>query len=212
MAQRTVHYLFGEMIARQTGLEDKERFLLGSILPDAVDADDKGRSHFKVKTDTMVYIDFDAFQTRYFDRMLRDDLYLGYYMHLVEDAFYRCFVHQNRIVMPRTRAEVDCLHNDYHILNSYIVEKYRIHNILDKAVISGDETICNISAFHIQESLDKLSAEFMEQTHGTTVFLTEEILDKFIETYIPLAIKEVKCIKSGRSNFRTGDYTWPRRM
>lgn len=212
MAQRTVHYLLGEMIAAKVDLADKKRFLLGSILPDAVAVSDKRKSHFKVKTDTLVYIDFNTFQTRYFDVMQRDDLYLGYYMHLVEDAFYRSFVHQKRIVLPRTWEEVECLHKDYHILNSYVVEKYGLQNVLEKAAISQDEPICRVAAFRIQESLHKLSEEFAEDTEGTTVFLTEDILDAFIETCMPLAVEEVKRIKCGAPGLRTGDYTWPRRM
>lgn len=35
MAQRTIHYLFGELFAEQIVFKDKNRFWLGSILPDA---------------------------------------------------------------------------------------------------------------------------------------------------------------------------------
>lgn len=35
MAQRTIHYLFGENFSKQIELKDKNRFLLGSVMPDA---------------------------------------------------------------------------------------------------------------------------------------------------------------------------------
>ena len=60
MAQRTVHYLFGEMISDQVKISDKKRFLLGSILPDAIDPSFRNASHFKIKTATHKYFDFVA--------------------------------------------------------------------------------------------------------------------------------------------------------
>ena len=211
MAQRTIHYLFGEMIARQVAIVDKERFLLGSIMPDAVEACQKDKSHFKVRTDKLKYLDFEAYRNQYFDRMQQDDLYLGYYMHLVEDAFYRVFIYQDRFTMPRNKEEVALLHRDYHILNAYIVKKYNMHNILEKDMIIDHEPIGGIETFLIQESLTKLSDEFVEQTQGATAFLTEGMVDEFIETYLPLAVEEVRNLKKGNSVLRMRDYTWPRK-
>lgn len=210
MAQRTIHYLFGEMISKQVKIADKERFLLGSIMPDAVQACDKDKSHFKIRTEMHVYLDFEAFRNQFFYLMQRDDLYLGYYMHLVEDAFYRVFIYQERFTMPRSREEVKLLHNDYHILNSYVVNKYNIHNVLEKDIDLEHDSIGGIATFLIRESLNKLSDEFTEQTRGETVFLTESMLDEFVDTYIPLAIEEVKNLKNGTSTLRVGDYTWLR--
>ena len=209
MAQRTIHYLFGEMISHQIELADKERFLLGSILPDAIEPCDRNKSHFKVKTPTHKYFDFEAYRKRYFDLMLRDDLYLGYYMHLVEDAFYRAFVYQDRFTMPHSKEEVPILHRDYHILNSYVVSNYQIHNILKQDYTLEHEQINDIVPFRIRAFLDEMSGDFTEHTTGTTVFLTESMLDEFVDRYIPLAIEEVKCLKKGMSTLRIGDYVWP---
>ena len=209
MAQRTIHYLFGEMISQQIELADKERFLLGSILPDEIAPWDRNKSHFKVETDAFKFFDFEAYRNLYFERMLHDDLYLGYYMHLVEDAFYRAMFYQERFTMPRNKAEVALLHNDYHILNAYIVKKYHIRNILGKNVTLAQEPIGNIAAFLIDEFLDEMSYDFTEQTEGKTVFLTENMLDEFVESYVPLAIEEVKNLKKGASVLHARDYTWP---
>jgi len=211
MAQRTVHYLFGEMIARQIELSDKKRFLLGSIIPDSVKAGDRDQSHFKVKTATHVYLDLNSYRNHFLELMLQDDLYLGYYMHLVEDSFYRTFIYQDRFTMPRTQEEINLLHNDYHILNSYIVRKYNLHNILEKDMIPAvRKPLSIIGDFQIDEALEKLSAEFSEQKHGNTVFLTESMLDEFIETYIPLAVGEVKALKSGKTTLKD-NCSWLRR-
>ena len=209
MAQRTVHYLFGEMISKEITLSDKKRFLLGCILPDAIEPACRTASHFKVETNTRKYFDFEAFRNQFFDLILRDDLYLGYYLHLVEDAFYRAFFYTDRFTMPRSREEVPILHKDYHILNSYIVKKYDIHNILGSSFSLKSEPLCDIATFLVDEFLRELACDFTEQTKGYTVFLTESMLDEYVNTYIPLAIEEVKSIKNGYSSLIATDYAWP---
>jgi hypothetical protein len=209
MAQRTIHYLFGEMISKEIKLADKKRFLLGSILPDAIEPACRNASHFKIKTATHKYFDFEAFRNEYFNLMLHDDLYLGYYMHLVEDAFYRAFFYNNRFTMPRTREEVPILHNDYHILNSYIIQKYGIQNILGSTFSLEREPLCHIAPFTIDKFLGEMAYDFTEQTKGTTVFLTESMLDEYVNTYIPLAIAEVNRIKNRGSSLNATDYAWP---
>lgn len=208
MAQRTIHYLFGEIISRQVALSDKKRFLLGSILPDAIESPNRDISHFKVTTDTHKYFDFGAFRIKYYDQILQDDLYLGYYMHLVEDAFYRVFFYNSRFPMPRTPEEVRILHQDYHILNAYIVQKYQIQNILDVTFPLNDTPILNLTSFLIDEFLVELSHDFTEQVQGNTTFITEQMLDQFIERFIPLAIKEAESMKHGFSILNTTDFTW----
>ena len=181
---------------------------MGSIMPDAVEICNKDKSHFKVETDTLKYLDFVAYRTLYRDLMLRDDLYLGYYIHLVVDAFYRSYIYQNCFTMPQTREEVALLHHDYHILNAYIVNKYNIHNILEKEHSFSYEPINDIATFLIEDSLCKLSDEFVEQPQGATNFLTEHMLDEFIKTYIPLAIDEIRNLKNGTSTLRPIAYAW----
>lgn len=209
MAQRTIHYLFGEIISDQLNLTDKKRFLLGSILPDAIHTSHRNASHFKVKTPTHKYFDFAAFRNQYFDLILQDDLYLGYYLHLVEDAFYRDYFYNNGFPMPRTKAEVPILHNDYHILNSYIVQKYHLHNILGTSFSLDSEPLNDIAPFLIDDFLKELANDFTEQTKGKTVFLTETMLDAFVEKYIPLAMEEATNIRSGRGILNPTDFTWP---
>lgn len=209
MAQRTIHYLFGERISSQIEIADKERFLLGSILPDAIHACDRDRSHFKVKTDTLTYFDFEAFRDQFLDFMLQDDLYLGYYMHLVEDAFYRVFLYEDRMARPGTPEEVQRLHQDYHILNSYIVNKYNIHNILTRDISLAATPMGRIAAFHNREFLEALSHDFIEKTQGATAYLTEALLDEFVETYLPVAIQEIKSLREGVSALRAKAYAWP---
>ena len=83
MAQRTIHYLFAEMISRNIELKDKTRFLLGSILPDAyVDVKDRDTTHFMIRGEDGNYFDFHAFLENYYELIQKDDLYLGSLVYL----------------------------------------------------------------------------------------------------------------------------------
>ena len=209
MAQRTIHYLFGEIISRQVELRDKNRFLLGSVLPDAyVDVSDRGRTHFKVKWENKSFLDFEAFREEYFELICKDDLYLGYYMHLVEDAFYRQVFYNEHKKMPRSKKDVLRLHQDYHILNSYIVNKYGLKNELYMEMSLDAEDFQKIAAFRIEEFLLEMSNDFLENTIGKTLYITEEMLDEFVEKYVPLAVAELKSIQKGVSILHARDYIW----
>ena len=152
----------------------------------------------------------EAFRHQYTYLLQKDELYLGYYMHLVEDAFYRAFIYRDGVVMPRTKEEVTLLHNDYHILNSYIVEKYGIRYIFPDKVCLENEPIYAIADFNINGFLAEMAGDFAEQTNGDPIFLTRRMLDAFTETYIPPAVEEIRKIKSGRSALKATDYAWQR--
>ena len=211
MAQRTIHYLFGEIFSQHVELKDKKRFLLGSVLPDAfADVADRDKTHFKHRMPELnkTYFDFDKFKEKYSELMHKDDLYLGYYMHLVEDSFYRDYIYCGRFTMPKSKEEVPLLHNDYHILNSYITEKYKISNILEPVDISG-ERICEIADFRAAEFIADMANDFTEQTKGETVFITKNMLDEFIEKYTADGIEELKSIQRGKDYLKAFDLAYP---
>lgn len=211
MAQRAIHYLFGELFSKQVELKDKQRFILGNVLPDAyANGSNRDKTHFTVKTDTQVYFDFSKFREEYAEQLCRDDLYLGYYMHLVEDAFYRQFLYSDRMIRPRNPEEVAMLHNDYHILNSHIVNQYQLQNQLTYPIDIKSETINDIAEFRVGEFLQDMSCDFADQTTGATRFLTEDLLDEFIDKYVPLGLKELQCVRNGGTMLQPIDFAWQR--
>lgn len=208
MAQRLIHYLLGEMLSKEIELKNKERFLLGSVMPDAYkELKYRDKTHFANRTDG-TYFDFNLFREKFGRQMNEDDLYLGYYMHLVEDVFYRQFIHRDQFRVPNGSEEVLILHNDYHILNSYIVSKYNCQNILQDKINLDSEKIMEIAEFRIDEFLHDLAGDFSEKIQGETVFITEDMLDQFIEEYVPIMLEELKAVKNGSTNLVAKDYKW----
>ena len=211
MAQRAIHYLFGTILSEHIELKDKKRFWLGHIIPDAIEKSDRSKSHFEVRIGDLEYYDFNQFEKDYHELILQDDLYLGYYMHLVEDDFYREIFYKYRNGEPIFLDQVPTLHNDYNLLNNYIVEKYKIENVLGTEFEENGENIFEIGSFRVNAFLNEMLYDFTEKHTGKTVMVTEAMVDEFVETYIPLAIQEVKSIMNGHSTLQASDYAWRKR-
>ena len=101
MAQRTIHYLLGEELI-PLGIRDADRFRIGNLLPDAIeDLVFRAQTHYQVDTEkggkSLRFSDFERFRRDFSPLVETDGLYLGYYMHLVEDACYRIFWQKVRL-------------------------------------------------------------------------------------------------------------------
>ena len=209
MAQRTIHYLLGELISKQVKLNNKKRFLLGSIIPDAyVDVKYRDMTHFKVREEEATYLDFHKFLNDYFEYIQQDDLYLGYYMHLVEDAVYRKFFYNEHCKMPKSKEDVKRLHMDYHMLNKYIVDKYELKNELVQMGKDYQNEFAKIGDFRVEEFLEEFEQDFFEDISGETFYITEAMVDEFVERYLPLVLKELESVRTGKSFLDVKEYTW----
>lgn len=211
MAQRTIHYLFAELISREIPVGDKNRFLLGSVLPDAFsDVPQRQITHFKRSLPgNRTIFDFDAFKEQFGTLILQDSLYLGYYLHLLEDAFYRRFIYHDH---PMTIDDVDALHRDYHLLNAYIVGKYGLADTVRLPEDFDSEPICRISSFSVTEFLLEMEDDFRETATGETHFLTEDLLDEFVERYLPEAIEEARQVSQGKTCLRAEEFAYVRKV
>ena len=49
----------------------------------------------------------------------------------------------------------------------------------------------------------------MEHPLGQTTFITAQMLDQFVDRFVPMAVEEVKSIKNGTSILNAADFAWP---
>ena len=209
MAQRTVHYVFGQILAERCGVGDLPRFLFGSLLPDALaEKDDRNASHFAYHgADGTRYYQFDRFRRDFADRM-GDPLYLGYYMHLVEDNFYREFCHgvyQFYFIKPEA---VRALHRDYHLLNPYLRDKFMLTNRLAPITGFEREAIALVARFDPAGLLRDLTEDLTERPAGAFTYLSPQMMDEFIEGYLPAAEAELRAVLRGESCLRAANFAW----
>ncbi len=212
MAQRTIHILFGTLLSDQMKLFDKNRFLIGSILPDAyINPANRKVSHFikYISDENCLYFDFHDFFERFHNEIMKDDLYLGYYAHLVEDAFYRYFLYYEKCMMQKIKSyELDILHNDYHILNFYIMKKYALPSHLELPEAFENERINRITEFDLPKIVSDYGSDVVESCDAKTVLLTEAMLEEFVLRYIDQLVDEMHNIRNGCSKLNVFDYKW----
>ena len=86
MASSIIHMAVTRLTALKLNLKDSDRLLLGAVLPDLC-ADEYPNSHLKlrIRGGTKNTYDLAAFRNSYGNLMAEDCLYLGYYLHLVQD-------------------------------------------------------------------------------------------------------------------------------
>jgi hypothetical protein len=202
MAQRTIHYLLGEELI-PLGVEDVDRFRVGNLLPDAIeDLVYRDLTHYQREFEKdgkrMRFSDFERFRRDFAPRVERDGLYLGYYMHLVEDACYRIFWNRVRFA-PRdmTRAQVAVLHNDYHLLNAYIVRNYCVRSEIVFPEGFESEPLNRIYPFLLRDFLEEMKDDFCENPQGRTRYLTEELLEDFLAEARPVCREALRRILAG---------------
>ena len=185
MAQRTIHYLLGEELI-PLGIRDADRFRIGNLLPDAIeDLVFRAQTHYQIDTvkggKSLRFSDFERFRRNFSPLVETDGLYLGYYMHLVEDACYRIFWQKVRLFeRDMTREKVAILHNDYHLLNAYIVSRYHIRDELVWPEGFESEPVNRIYPFLLRDFLSEMRGDFTEHPEGKTVYMTEALLEEYL--------------------------------
>lgn len=211
MAQRMVHAVFGECLADACQIADKPRFLLGSLLPDALaDRAQRDASHFAARLpDGARYYDFERFRSDFSAQIAADDpFYLGYYGHLVEDSFYRSFCHRDYDLYFVSDEQVRDLHRDYHLLNPYLKERYGLTNRLRLPDGLSSEPVLRIARFDPEGLLRDLDSDLAEQPEGRFRYLSPAMMDSFISRYLPLCEQELRAVRKGEVFLRAADMAW----
>lgn len=213
MAQRTIHYLIGEELIG-LGVRDVDRFRIGNVLPDAIeDLVFRDLTHYQkdVEIDgkSVRLSDFERFRSEFAPLVETDGLYLGYYMHLVEDACYRRFWKKAGLQERRmTRETVAVLHNDYHLLNAYIVQS---RGLRDELVFPADfehEPINRIYPFLLSDFIAEMREDFTEHPQGTTRYMTEALLEDYLAGAMDVCREALSRILTGKPPMDPRSLTW----
>lgn len=211
MASTIMHLSIADEISKQIEIKDINRFRIGSIITDAyMNRYDRKISHFKDKIEngSKVIIKLREFREKYADKIVNDDLYLGYYMHLIQDILYRQFVYGEYNWNPRPEGNVARLHKDYALINSYLIEKYDVSSEISIPSGIEDEEILNICSFNIENLMRNLKSYFIPYTEGDNFFFTNEMADEYIQKAIPICVKEIEALRKGSFLMDEVEYAW----
>lgn len=214
MAQRTIHYLIGEELIRSGAVRDVDRFRIGNVLPDAIARiDDRYITHYQKRVvehgRTVRYSDFERFRRDFAALVESDDLYLGYYMHLIEDACYRRLWARiglkGRVV---TNEEIERLHQDYHLLNAFTVRRWGLRDELVFPERFETEPIGRIYPFLLRDFLEEMHGDFLEHPEGETFYITEADIELFVEESRDFLLDTLRRMRSGAAPLDPRELAW----
>ncbi len=214
MASLLMHLAGIKEIIDSGYLRENEHFYLGSILPDGTSKDDliHTKTHFtKIDLDKKRYIDFEEFRGKFSIEISTNYLYLGYYLHLLQDAVYRKMLGSNFDVLKHSNEDDFRfnLYSDYQLINRYLTDKYA----LDKVIVHKVELpskIGNIAVFDI----DKLRDDVTLQTSSVVIdddyhYLNKDMVDEWLDTSTSVLKREViNLFEQRNSKIKSLDYKY----
>lgn len=196
MASRIIHLAIANALIQRRPFRDANRFRFGCILPDS--GSDKNSSHYRIRLANGQHgYDLTGYLDRFQNRVQNDELYLGYYIHLVQDKLFRQLLYGKYDWDPHKPHYVDRLHNDYKIINRWITDHYHLQNDLRLPDAFDREEIHAIGPFDGRRLLLELAEDFSNQADGETFFMTPALAEEFISLSTDICLKELPSAAAG---------------
>ena len=207
MASRMMHLAVTHSLAESCDVKDRERFFLGSVIPDSAP---KAVSHYYKYFDSgrRKTYDLPAFREHYSD-FLGDSLYLGYYMHLIQDLVFRDHLYHTVGYVP-TNEKVVQLHRDYELLNRYICKKYRIESLPAVPVDIGSELIVKELSLDVRGFIRDMSRDLTEQPQGEPVFYTASVAEEYFSRALAACRTELSALDGKGEHTDEKRFSWLR--
>lgn len=213
MASRMIHLAINKQMEEVLEVRDSNRFRVGHVLPDAIIRGHKAHaaSHYKLTVceGKKKMMDFTGFYRQFSTKLLEDSLYLGYYFHLIEDAIYRKFLYCDYQLGGNSGQDfLEALHNDYAILNGYLVKTYKLTNTLKVPEHFAEDEINKIYPFILEEFLLDMTNDFTSSLDEKAKYFTEDMAEEFIRKCINICITEFEKIQIGKSCLNPFEFAW----
>lgn len=207
MASSIIHYAITCELIKKKRFQNPDRLKLGAVLPDA---GYNGNSHMKIAVagGRKKTYDFEGYRRMFGELMKADDLYLGYYLHLVQDVVYRHFVYDKYHWNPMIPGNIEKLHRDYEIGNSYVVQKYQLRN---EFVIPPDferEALSKLCAFDLKDLRESMDSYFLSAEDGDVFFFTRGMTDEYIAGAVEYCMRELEDLEKGKEGIEGYASAW----
>ncbi len=210
MASRVLHLAVLEELMKDMTIKDRNRLCLGCILPDAYSPNvPKSDSHFKIFVcgKSKKTYDLDGYLSM-FREMMDDDLYIGYYLHLIQDLVFRELIYDKYQWNSKIPGNVERLHNDYRLINAYVIKKYGVKNDIQLIPNLKNEKLYSIFPFEAEAFLNDLARDFQEEAEGELFFFTEAMADEFVTLAMENCRKELQTLKEGKHYVDAYERSW----
>lgn len=207
MASSMIHLAIIRCIIVKTEFNNLDRLRLGVILPDGAVS---GNSHLKkmICEQTRVTYDLEFYREKYGEQMKTDELYLGYYLHLIQDIFYRRYVYSEHHFNSSIPENVERLHQDYENTNWFVAKQYGLNqNMLRTQTLAG-EPIMELADFREQELVREVREQFHPMEEKSSFFLTREMIREFIDRATEICLHELNQLAQGKAGLDSFEWSW----
>lgn len=211
MASRIIHLAIIHILTEKYEFKDVNRLKIGATLPDAAAP---GRStqdshlKFQLSGQAKRTYDFTRYRKEFGRKMEEDDLYLGYYLHLVQDILFRYFMYEMHHWNSRIPGNVDKLHNDYALINTYVVGKYHLKNDIVIPADFASEPIHTLYPFDYENFYEEMQRDYEPYREGSLFFFTEKMADEFIGMAVEFCEKELEALRCGQPGIDEYKWAW----
>ena len=207
MASSIMHLaITGELLRRRTFL-NPERLRFGAILPDGCI---RGNGHLKyaIPEKHQKTYDFEGFRRMFGALMDRDMLYLGYYLHLIQDNCFRHFLYEEHGWNPRLPGRVQQLYRDYALCNAYVIRTYGLRNDLTVPKGFEGEPIHALGDFDPDGLAAALEGYFQPIEPGEARYFTNAMADDYICRAADWCQRELEALDRGGPLMEGRAYAW----
>ncbi len=201
-----MHLAIGEEITKRYPVKDKDRFLLGCILPDSAES---GNSHWRCPAPgEKQTIDLTGFREKFGEELLTDDLLLGYYLHLVQDILFRKYL-QTLPGWSVSARNVHRLHRDYERLNGWLVSEYHLRETAEQLKIQDTSALSSASVrFDIQKLLNSIREDTVSQSRILPGEFSAVNAQEYISFSVDKCLEELDAVRAGRSSVSEMKISW----
>ena len=207
MASSMIHLAIVQEMRKKVSFRDINRLFLGVILPDGAVA---GNSHLKKKIceNTRYTYDLEFFRDRYGKYMEKDDLYLGYYLQLIQDMLYRRFMYGEHGWNSSVPGNVEKLYRDYEILNEYVSKKYGLSQEMIQELDLTKEPLAQLAEFDVKGLIKEVRGEFVQRKEEKLSILTRQMANEYIVRAMEFCVEELKALSKGKSGLDSTVWSW----
>lgn len=211
MASRIIHLAITNELSQQYNFSNIDRLYFGTIIPDGVSScQDYILSHFKLRisdTGKRSY-NLTEYKEKFGNLLKADDLYLGYYLHLIQDLLYRHFMYDRYHWNPKPDGNIERLHDDYKQINAYVISKYGLHSDIHVPNGFASEKINELADFEQDRFIQELKNDFERIEYKERFFFTDNMVDEYIQWAVEYCKKELAALENGSYYFDEYEWSW----
>ncbi len=211
MESRILHLAVAQKIIEQVKIKDTNQFRLGMLLPDAYTAETcKADSHLKILVCGGSKKTYDLTKFRYeFKKELKDnEMYLGYYLHLIQDLIFRRLVYEEYMCNPSISANSEKLHQDYLLIDQYVIGNYSIKNDIEIVESLWKEKVYLLYSFDVGRMIKDLRRDYNDKYSGEALFFTKAMANEFISKAADICTDEIHALRNGKTVVDEYSYAW----